>query len=605
VSFVSEHLIGRPELVRQVFEWSGVTFNGRSRGHEWRVTCPFHSDEHPSLDINDEKAMYVCRACGARGDAVKFYMLQKGLPDAAAAIKELSQALGISGNVPGPATRRAQSRRVVATTRWEIRDCAGELIRFHDRLDFDDGKKSYPWYHPDGRKSEKGETQPETLPLYGSERVATWTTSKPVYICEGEKSADAMLERGYQALGTVTGANSTPSAAVLEIVRDFEVVLWPDADPDGGGRQHMERIAAFAYGVAHTVDILTWPDAPPKGDAHDFFASGGTGEQLEHMTAISKRWKPEPRPSASPLRSFTLEQLRARPKKARELVVAPFMGRAESTFFYGPKGHGKTWAALGAAIVGAAGNGAQFLNFRADGPGVPTLYIDAEMFEHDITQRAEDICRTGNLDPGDNLRIWTPDAQPDGTPLLNLLTEEGRQMLEDHIEDISNETGKVIGEIYFDNLATLLHGWVEKDSDSWNPVLQWTLSLRARQIGNNWVHHSNRAGGYRGSSAIVTTMHAIIRIAHPPEGYRADMGACFDLTYEYTRAKPESGLFDINARLEGDVWTVKEAEPDHDELIRILFEQGLSVRAIADQIDGTSKSSVERAVKRLGLKRTP
>ena len=79
------------------------------------------------------------------------------------------------------------------------------------------------------------------------------------------------------------------------------------------------------------------------------------------------------------------------------------------------------------------------------------------------------------------------------------------------------------------------------------------------------------------------------------------MGACFDLTYEYTRAKPETGLFDVNARLEGDVWTVKEAAPNHDELIRILFGQGLSIRAIADQIDGMSKSAVERAMKRLGL----
>lgn len=307
-------------------------------------------------------------------------------------------------------------------------------------------------------------------------------------------------------------------------------------------------------------------------------------------------------PTASPLRSFTLAQLRARPKKISELIVAPFMGRHESAFFYGPKGNGKTWAAMGSAIVGAQGNGARFLNFHAAGPGVPTLYVDAEMFELDVRQRAEDICRTAKLDPADNLFFWTPDAQPDGTPILNLLEESGRRMLDDHIDDICGQTGKAIEQIYFDNLSTLLHGWVEKDSDSWDPLLQWTLQLRARQIGNAWVHHSNRAGGYRGSSAIVTTMHSILKIAHP-DGYRADMGANFDLTYEYTRAKPESGLYDVNARLEGDVWTVKESGPNHDGLIRILFGQGLTLRAIAAQIEGMSKSSVERAVKRLGLQK--
>ncbi len=321
------------------------------------------------------------------------------------------------------------------------------------------------------------------------------------------------------------------------------------------------------------------------------------GEQAERA-AIGTDGAPRRR---SPLLSYTLAQLRARPQRLRELIVAPFMGKAESTFIYGPKGHGKTWAALGAAIVGAQGNGAQFLNFHADGPGTPSLYVDAEMFEYDVRLRVEDICRTGNLDPGDNLFVWTPDAQLDGTPALDLLTEKGRQMLDGHIEDIRDETGKEIGQIYFDNLSTLLHGWIEKDADSWNPVLQWTLELRARKIGNLWVHHSNRMGGYRGSSAIVTTMHAILKVAHPAEGYRADMGACFDLTYEYTRAKPDAGLFDINARLEGEAWSVQEATPNHDELIRILHGQGLSVRAIAEQIKGMSKSAVERAIQRLGL----
>lgn len=598
MNFVQEHLVGRVDF-RVFYEGEGVRFRGRE------AFCLFHEDQTPSLSIDIKKGLFRCHAggCGASGDPVSFLAKKLGV-SGGQAIALLRERYGINGNSRTSESIRRQARRAHETKAIEIRSQDGELVAIHRRTDFDDGTKNLSWAQPDGTASLNGKPIAE-LPLYGSEKIANWHPEAPILIVEGEKAADALNAREFNALGTVTGAAGTPGVQAFGPLRDRDVVLWPDNDEPG--REHMRRIGERLAGIAKSVRAISWGEKP-KDDAHDFFERGGTDEQLDRMLAEATRQpgvSEGPPPKKSPLRSFTLAQLRARPQKERELFVAPFMGRAESVFVYGPKGHGKTWGAMGAAVVGAAGNGSQFLNFRADGPGVPTLYIDAEMFEHDIRQRIEDVCRTGALNPGDNLLIWTPDAQPDGTPVLNLLTEEGRRMLDDHIEDIRNETGKAIGQIYFDNLATLLHGWVEKDAESWNPILRWTLSLRARQIGNAWVHHSNRAGGYRGSSAIVTTMHAIIKIAHPAEGYTADMGACFDLTYEYTRAKPESGLYDINARLEGDVWTVREALPNHDDLIRILFGQGLSLRAIADQINGTSKSSIERAAKRMGLERKP
>jgi hypothetical protein len=271
----------------------------------------------------------------------------------------------------------------------------------------------------------------------------------------------------------------------------------------------------------------------------------------------------------------------------------------ESVFLYGYKGHGKSWVSLGAANVSAQGEGARFLNFTGVGPGVPTLYVDGEMFTVDLDTRQHDILRSSpGLDPGDNLFLWTPDAQDDSHTILNLFSEEGRRMLEDHIEDIYSETGKVIGQIFFDNMASLLHGWDEQKQESWARISPWLLELRAKRRGNLWVHHAGKQLDYRGNSAMIGQMHAIVNVVRPQD---AERGADFDVYYRYTRAKP-TDLEDFNARLEGDAWTVQALGETADGIVRKLTEDGVSLRDIGKQI-GRTKSAVARIQIRLGLKK--
>jgi hypothetical protein len=296
----------------------------------------------------------------------------------------------------------------------------------------------------------------------------------------------------------------------------------------------------------------------------------------------------------SPLRSFTGADLhtRALALPPRDLIVEPYLGKYESVFLYGPKGHGKTWVAAGTAMVGAQGHGARCLNFAAppDAPGIPTLYVDGEMFTRDLDQRIQDLRRSSpGLDPGDNLFWWTPDAQDDEHTILNLFEESGRRMLEDHIEDIRKETGKVIGQLFFDNMSSLLWGWEENKQESWAKIAPWLLELRARKIGNYWVHHANREGGYRGNSAMIGAMHAILNVQHPDD-WTADQGARFDFKYEWTRAKP-SDLFNFNAHLEFAEWTVTgERDSLDDQIVDAVHE------------DPTLAKKATQLAKQLGLK---
>jgi DNA primase len=119
---------------------------------------------------------------------------------------------------------------------------------------------------PDGTKGLNG-TPLADLPLYGSERVRHWNPEEPIIVVEEEKAAQALLDAGFNALGTVTGAGATPGPEALKVMRGFDVVLW--ADNDDPGRSHMERVAKQANGVANTVVVFTWHDAAEKGDAAD------------------------------------------------------------------------------------------------------------------------------------------------------------------------------------------------------------------------------------------------------------------------------------------------------------------------------------------------
>lgn len=245
----------------------------RRVGREWRTNCPIHNDEHPSLDFTDgDKGalLFSCRSagCDSKGIAAHFRSVH---PD----IFQCRQ-------------RRLSPRRVVKTTRYQVKDSAGVVVAVHVRQDFDDGDKTFWWEGAAGSRGLSG-TSSAALPLYGSEHLATLRPDAGVIVTEGEKAADAVRSLRLSALGTVTGAASCPSSTVLEVLRGRRVILWPDSDAPG--RQHVDRVAQALAGIAAEVRLLTWGKPGSKDDAADFVAAGGTREQLIRLVKAAPLWE--------------------------------------------------------------------------------------------------------------------------------------------------------------------------------------------------------------------------------------------------------------------------------------------------------------------------
>ena len=251
------------------------------------------------------------------------------------------------------------------TTRYEIRDAAGDLVAVHCRVDNRDGKQMW-WEQPDGAKGLGGQALAD-LPLFGIERL----DGRPiVVVCEGEKAAAALADLGTPAVATVTGASATPGHAALAELTGRTVILWPDADDVG--RAHMDRVGAGLAGIASDVRRIDWAGAPAHGDAVDYLSLG-----LD--PALLSDWPmPEDRGTAVLSELGTTEYIEDLVRPGRILVWA-----AE-------EGSGKSFTVSGELAIRVAAAGGQFAETWPVLTTGPVLVL-SEMHSDDDFGREETV----------------------------------------------------------------------------------------------------------------------------------------------------------------------------------------------------------------------
>ena len=276
---MSSSIIPHPRPIELVL---GRLRGARRSGNGWLARCPAHDDHAPSLSIAegpDGRVLLRCHA-GCETEAVvrALGLSMRDLFPAARPERPAQRERG-AGSGSGP-------RRKPRATRYELRDPEGRLVAVHVREDGPQGKKLW-WERPDGRRGLEG-LRVADLPLYAVDRIAA---ADRAIVVEGEKACEALLRLGLPAVGTVTGAASTPGDDALRPLLGRMVYLWPDHDDPG--RDHMERIARRLYALGHTeIRWVTWQEAPESGDAADFVATGATREDVERLLEQAARWKP-------------------------------------------------------------------------------------------------------------------------------------------------------------------------------------------------------------------------------------------------------------------------------------------------------------------------
>jgi 5S rRNA maturation endonuclease (ribonuclease M5) len=233
----------------------------KKSGKELRGPCPIHRGTRDSLAINLETGAWFCHSGCARGGSIFDFEAEVSCTNGETARAAVLAAVG----------RSKPDRRIIAT--YDYHDENGTLLYqvvrylpkdFHQRRP--DRRGDWIWNLKGVRKV-----------LYHLPAVIA---AKIVFIAEGEKDVDALVELGVTATCNVGGAGKW-KAEYTQFLRGKDVIVLPDHDV--AGREHAARVMQSLTDVAASVKLIQLPAAK---DAAEWIANGGT---LDALVALVER----------------------------------------------------------------------------------------------------------------------------------------------------------------------------------------------------------------------------------------------------------------------------------------------------------------------------
>jgi hypothetical protein len=288
--------------------------DAKRSGNGWIARCPAHDDRNPSLSISegdDGRALVHCHAgCkpGAIVEAVGMKLADL-MPEAPARPGAMNNGRATPKAQTKPPKAFPTATEAVAELErqhgpradwWTYRDAGGEPVGVMVRWDTANGKDIRPVSKTDGGWIIGGMSEPR--PLYRLPDLLS-RRNEAVYVCEGEKAADAAAGLGLLATTSPHGSKSAGKTDWTPLA-GRDVVILPDHDE--AGARYADDVAGILAKLtrAATVRIVNladaWPDMPEGGDMADVVEAG---EEPESTKAKLKELVDKPKPEAQPLQA--------------------------------------------------------------------------------------------------------------------------------------------------------------------------------------------------------------------------------------------------------------------------------------------------------------
>ncbi len=278
----------------------------------------------------------------------------------------------------------------------------------------------------------------------------------------------------------------------------------------------------------------------------------------------------------------------------KDHFLYPWVSSQTISMIYGDAGTGKTWFAL--AIAHAITTGSDF------GPwsfyrGAKTLYLDAEMTGIDVQYRLQHM----NLLSAENFFIYS-DALGNlrSKPKANIMSKSWREAVKALLIKLDIELWIA------DNLASLTPSGDENTKEDWNPINQWLLDLRFHGISTLILHHTNKAGTQRGTSARLDNIDFSLRLAKPKD-YKESDGARFNVVMEKGRIdhRDIARMLDVQMHKTVDddtgrcAWEFgKPQNKKQAQTLHLYVQKDYSVKEIAE-IQGITSSAVSQTIRKM------
>jgi putative DNA primase/helicase len=136
--------------------------------------------------------------------------------------------------------------------------------------------------------------------LYRLPELLAADPNEPVYVPEGEKHVDRLIELGLLATTFPMGALKSHLVQNVSALKGRPVVVLPDNDPPNPqkpaehlkGQRHAQQVAERLHPLAKTVKVVELPGLPEKGDILDWLERGHSVAELRQLVEDSPLWEP-------------------------------------------------------------------------------------------------------------------------------------------------------------------------------------------------------------------------------------------------------------------------------------------------------------------------
>jgi hypothetical protein len=346
----------------------------------------------------------------------------------------------------------------------------------------------------------------------------------------------------------------------------------------------MALIGASLNGNPKSLKLINLPNLPSKGDISDFVQTFKDKEEAAERLSIlidqAEEYKP---PKKATLEDAVLDINRfcQIETSSREEYLFPWLKECSLNLISGWRGVGKTF--FGISILDAVSTGEEFGPWECK-KSVPCLLLDGEMSVQDIIERSNYL--NLNTDRKNPLYIYSDAfANQLALPRAHLASESWRTKMKRIL------TTRKIQLWIIDNLASLASGIDENSKREWDPINSWLLELRFAGISTIMLHHVNKEGGQRGTSAREDNLDISILLKSPHD-YMPEDGARFVVHFNKARVSTKhlSLIGDTEFKLiqddnEGCVWTFGNVrQQSKKEVIRML-DDGIKYKDIAQDLN--------------------
>ncbi len=252
--------------------------NGKRRGNKY-VMGNVKGDKGKSLEVSldgSEPGLWHDFENGEGGDIVSLTAAVQGLDaqrDFPELVRFMADWLGMPVVSPPAVTSYQDDYEDLGphTGKWDYYDAGGNLIACVYRYDTPEGKEFRPW-DVKARKTKA----PNPRPLYNQPGIKN---STDVWLVEGEKAAQALIDNGFCATTAMNGAKAPVEKTDWSPLKDKRVMIWPDHDEAGFAYAHSAARAIVDIGAVSVVILKPPESSPEKWDAADAIAEGFDTQQ--------------------------------------------------------------------------------------------------------------------------------------------------------------------------------------------------------------------------------------------------------------------------------------------------------------------------------------